>query len=301
MAHGGGRLVGIAAGLGALVAVVAALVVGSRATPTPAALAHEPPPTGYVAMGDSYTAGPGIPVPVPEPPGCERSNQNYPHRVAAVLGEPLRDVSCGGAGTAHLTAPQPVKGGPNPPQLDALHRDTAVVTLGIGGNDIGFGEIVQSCVAVLPFGSPCHDLYVGPAGDEISRRVAATAPKVAAALAEIHRRAPRARVYVVGYPSILPDGGIGCWPVLPFAFGDVPWLRDKEKELNAMLASTAAAGDAVYVDTYGPSGGHSACALPGSRWVEPVVPLSPAAPVHPNARGMEGMAEVLLGILRPGA
>ena len=299
--RGGARLVGIAAALGALMAVVVTLVAGSRETPTPAAVALEPPPIGYVAMGDSYTAGPGIPTQLPEPPGCERSDRNYPHRVATVLGEPLRDVSCSSAGTAHLTAPQPVRGGPNAPQLDALERNTAVVTLGIGGNDIGFGEIVESCVALLPFGSPCHDRYVGPAGDEISRRIAVTAPRVAAALAEIHRRAPRARVFVVGYPSILPETSFGCWPLLPFAFGDVTWLRDKEKELNAMLASTAVAGGAAYVDTYGPSGGHSACALPGHRWVEPVVPLSPAAPVHPNARGMEGMAKAVLAALRPGA
>jgi lysophospholipase L1-like esterase len=299
--RGGTRLFGIAAALGTLVAVVAVLVAGSRATPTPAAVALEPRTTGYVAMGDSYTAGPGIPVQVPEPPGCERSNRNYPHRVAPVLGEPLRDVSCSGAGTAHLSAPQPVIGGSNAPQLEALALDTAVVTLGIGGNDIGFGEIVQSCVVLLPFGSPCRDRYVGVGGDEISRRIAATGPRIVAALAEIHRRAPRARVYVVGYPAILPDRGFGCWPLLPFAFGDVPWLRDKEKELNAMLASTATAGGAVYVDTYGPSVGHSACALPGDRWVEPVVPMSPAAPVHPNARGMEGMAQVVLGVVRPAA
>ena len=107
-------------------------------------------------------------------------------------------------------------------------------------------------------------------------------------------------MYVVGYPAILPGGDVGCWPLLPFAFGDVGWLRDKEKELNAMLASTAAAGGATYVDTYGPSGGHSACALPGDRWVEPVVPASPADRVHPNARGMEGIAEAVLAAVRAG-
>ncbi len=293
------RLVGIVAALGVLVAVVATLVAGSRSTPTPAAVVGEPPPTGYVAMGDSYTAGPRIPTQLSAPPGCERSDGNYPHRVAAALSEPLRDVSCSGAGTDHLVAPQPVTGGPNPPQLDALERNTAVVTLGIGGNDIGFGEIVQSCVVVLPFGSPCHDRYVGPAGDEISRRIAATGPKLAAALAEIHRRSPRARVFVVGYPSILPEGGFGCWPLVPFSFGDVSWLREKEKELNAMLASTAAAGGAMYVDTYGPSGGHSACVPPADRWVEPAVITSGAAPVHPNARGMEGMARAVLAAVRP--
>ena len=294
------RVVAIGAGLVVLLAVVTVLVAGSRSTPTPAAVAGEPPPAGYVALGDSYTAGPGIPTEVPEPPGCGRSDRNYPHRVAATLGEPLHDVSCSGAGTAHLTGPQPLAEGANPPQLDALDRNTAVVTLGIGGNDIGFGEIVESCASLLPFGSPCRDRYVEAEGDEISRRIAATAPRVAAALAEIRRRAPRARVYVVGYPAILPGGDVGCWPLLPFAFGDVGWLRDKEKELNAMLASTAAAEGAGYVDTYGPSGGHSACARPGDRWVEPVVRASPADRVHPNARGMEGMAEAVLAALRPG-
>lgn len=294
------RTVAIAVALGVLVAVVVVLVARSEPTPTPPAVAGEPPPTGYVAMGDSYTAGPGIPAELPEPPGCGRSDHNYPNRVAAALGEPLRDVSCSGAGTVHLTAPQPVTGGPNPPQLDALDRNTAVVTLGIGGNDIGFGEIVESCVSVLPFGSRCHDRYVGPDGDEISRRIRTTASRVAAAVAEVRQRAPRARVFVVGYPAILPGGDIGCWPLLPFAFGDVGWLRDKEKELNAMLAATATAGGAVYVDTYGPSAGHSACALPGDRWIEPVVPGSPADRVHPNARGMEGMAEAVLAAMRLG-
>ncbi len=129
--------------------------------------------------------------------------------------------------------------------------------------------------------------------DELSRRIAATAPKVAAALAEIRRRSPDARILVVGYPAILPEVQPGCWPVMPLAPADVPYLRNVEKQLNAMLATRAAAAGARYVDLYGPSIGHDACQLPGVRWVEPAVPLSPAAPVHPNALGMEGMAAVV--------
>jgi lysophospholipase L1-like esterase len=283
-----------------LLGVAALLAAASQSPPTPGAVALEPPPRGYVALGDSYTAGPGISAQLPDVSGCQRSNQNYPHLVAAALGEPLRDVSCSGAATVHLLAPQAVTGGPNPAQLDALDRRTAVVTIGIGGNDIGFGEIVERCVSLLPVGSPCRDHYTGAGEDEISRRIAATAPKVATALAEIRRRAPRARVFVVGYPAILPEHNLGCWPLLPFAVGDVPWLRDKEKELNAMLAFTAAAGGAVYVDTYGPSDGHSACALPGARWTEPALGPSSSAPVHPNADGMRGMAEAVLATVRPG-
>ncbi len=251
-------------------------------------------PESYVAMGDSYTAGPLIPNQLPDPPGCWRSDHNYPHLVAGVRASVLRDRSCSGADTVDLSSAQPVHGGSNPPQLDALDAAVGIVSLQIGGNDIGFSEILRRCVALLPLGTPCRDLYTGGGVDEISRRIAATAPKVAAALNEIARRSPQARVFVVGYPAILPEVQPGCWPVMPFTPGDAPYLRDKEKELNTMLAAQAAAAGVSSVDVYGPSLGHDACQLPGIRWVEPVVPLSPAAPVHPNALGMQGMAAVLL-------
>ena len=247
-----------------------------------------------VALGDSYTAGPLIPHQIPDPPGCGRSDRNYPHLVARELGAALDDVSCSGATTEHMTTPQGVEGGANPPQLDAVETGTDVVTLGIGGNDIGFAQIVLSCMALTPLGTPCRDRHVGPGGDQISRRISEAAPKVAAVLAEISRRAPAATVYLVGYPAILPHDGYGCWPVMPISFSDASYLRDKHVELNSMLAATAAAGGATYLDTYGPSAGHDACSLPPARWVEPVVPASPAAPVHPNARGMRGVAAVVL-------
>ena len=250
-------------------------------------------PESYVALGDSYTAGPGIPLQLLDPPGCFRSDHNYPHLVAAARGAALRDVSCSGATTRDLSSPQPVHGGPNPAQLAALDAGVTTVSLQIGGNDIGFSEIVQRCTAALPLGTPCRDVYTRGGVDEISRRIAATGPKVGAALVEARRRSPRARIFVLGYPAILPEVQPGCWPVLPIAPGDVPYLRDKAKELNALLASQAGAAGATYVDVYGPSVGHDACQLPGVRWIEPTVPLSPAAPVHPNALGMQGTAAVL--------
>ena len=255
----------------------------------------------YVALGDSYTAGPLVPPQVPHLAGCGRSARNYPHLVAAALGLALRDVSCSGATTADMSAPQAILGGANPPQMEALDAATGVVTLGIGGNDIGFAGIVLACVAPTPLGQPCRDRFAGSGGgeDEFTRRIAEAGPKVAAVLAEIRRRAPSARVYVVGYPAILPDQGLGCWPVMPFAYADVAYLRDKEKELNAMLAAQAGAADVAYVDTYGPSVGRDACALPGIRGVEPVVPISPAAPVHPNAGGMRRTAAVVAAAVDP--
>lgn len=279
-----------------LALALVAVVVAATVAPAPAAPAGGP--DGYVALGDSYTAGPGIPVQEPHPPGCYRSDHNYPHLVARHSGAtPFRDVSCSGARTADMTAPQTVPGGPNPPQLDALDTATTLVTVGIGGNDIGFGEIVARCFTVVPVGTPCQTTYTSGGRDEISRRIAETAPRVGAVLAAIEARAPGARVLVVGYPAILPDTGAGCWPVMPVAPGDVPYLRDKAKELNAMLAREAAAHGDTFVDVYGPSIGHDACALPVHRWVEPAVPTSPAAPVHPNAAGMAGAARAVLAAL----
>ena len=46
---------------------------------------HAAPPV-YVALGASYTAGPFIPSQLADPPGCLRSDRNYPHRLAAALG-----------------------------------------------------------------------------------------------------------------------------------------------------------------------------------------------------------------------
>ncbi len=102
---------------------------------------------------------------------------------------------------------------------------------------------------------------------------------------------------LVGYPAILPNSGDGCWPVVPIAYGDVPYLRGVEKELNAMLATEAAANKATFVDTYTASIGHDACESPGAKWVEGLVPTSPAAPFHPNARGERGMATQVLKVV----
>ncbi|MDQ3896275.1 MAG: SGNH/GDSL hydrolase family protein [Actinomycetota bacterium] len=273
-----------------LLAAVLAVVAAVGVTAPPAGATVQQP---YVALGDSYTAGPLIPIQLPDPLGCGRSDHNYPHVVARSRGAVLHDVSCSGATTEDLFSPQQVFGGPNPAQLDALDGAVQVVTIQIGGNDIGFSEILQRCAAAFPVGTPCQDAYVHGGVDELSRRIADTGPKVAAALTEARRRAPNARAFVVGYPAILPEAYPGCWPVMPFAPADVPYLRGVEKELNAMLAARAAAAGDSYVDLYTPSTGHDACQLPLVRWVEPVIPLSLAAPVHPNLFGMQAMAGVV--------
>jgi lysophospholipase L1-like esterase len=279
----------ITRGKSALVVLVSMLALAA-----PASAAGEE----YVSLGDSYTAGPLIPLQVP-PFGCLKSNNNYPNLTARNLGLALTDASCSGAETEDMENPQGVSpDGPNPPQFDRLTASTQIVTLQIGGNDIGFSSIAEDCAsATSNAGTPCQDRYVHDGRDEISERIQATAPLVATVLQGIHARSPGARVLVVNYAAILPDEGPGCWPQMPITDGDVPYVRAKQKELNQMLADQAAANGAELIDWYTASIGHDACKPPVIRWVEPVVPVNAAAPVHPNLGGMIGASELLTAAL----
>jgi hypothetical protein len=272
---------------GAALAVVLALAVA----PSLASAA-----SSYVSLGDSYTSGPFILPPAPEAPlECLQSLRNYPHLTAAALGLSLTDVSCAGATTENLTTT--AQYADRPPQLDALSASTQVVSVGIGGNDNGlFFNTLITCGAedlVFPFGTPCKDTY----GHKLAEEIAADGPVVGAAFHEIHTLSPSAKVFVVGYPDILPQSG-NCWPTVPLTTGDVAYLNGVEKELDAMLESEAQANGASFINTYTPSIGHDACKSISVRYIEPVIPESDAFSVHPNERGMEADASEVEATMR---
>ena len=273
---------------GRLALLVVALIVS-----LPVSAAHAQA-GDYVALGDSYAAGPLIPAPLP-PFGCLKSSNNYGRLANTTLGHTYRDATCSGAETEDMTAPQGVSPRPNPPQFDRLRPNTTLVSITIGGNDIGFSSIGEECFSQNNTGTPCQDRFVTASGDEISQRIAETAPKVDAVLDGIRTRSPNAKILVVNYAAILPHtGNTGCWPVVPISDGDVPYVRAKQEELNQMLADQAAANGATLVDWYAASVGHDACKPPGLKWVEGVIPTSAAAPVHPNLLGMLGAANLVV-------
>jgi len=251
----------------------------------------------YVSLGDSYAAGPLIPNQI-SPLGCLKSDHNYAHLAAPSIGLPLRDASCSGATTVDMTQTQNVELGSNPPQFNSLDAETTVVSLTIGGNDIGFSEVAESCITLNPFSSPCKNKYDSGGKDQLAERIEATAPKVAAVLQGIHERSPSAKIYVVNYPAIFPETGSGCWPQMPISFTDAPYLRSTEQRLDAMLATQAAANGATLVNWYQASIGHDACKSSSVRWVEPLIPGELAAPIHPNKAGMQGGANALVAAVK---
>ncbi|MGH8791391.1 MAG: SGNH/GDSL hydrolase family protein [Stackebrandtia sp.] len=268
-----------------------AAVVSFGALSTPAQAAE---PSRYVALGDSFVSGPLIPNQTGSPLGCFRSDSNYPSLVAEALAvDEFVDVSCGGAQTVDMFEPQDTGLGVNPPQLDALDANTTLVTLGISGNDIGFADILLTCLApgVLdPLGSPCQDLYTDPdtGEDELRQRIADAEADVVAVVEAIAERAPNAQVVFTGYLALLPESK-GCWPIVPIAEGDVPYLDGVEHDLNAMIEGVSDAYGAQFVDVF--ERGHDMCAGHSERWVEGIIPTNPAFVVHPNANGMAHVAE----------
>jgi hypothetical protein len=283
--------------------VVGLLVVPVGADQVAAGAAVTTAPVGYVALGDSFTAGPLIPLQLDDPAGCLRSNQNYPHVVARTLHLALTDDSCSGATTANMAGSQSIEGGTNRPQFAGLTSTTSVVSIGIGGDDIGYLSILEHCLALTPFGPTrvgrtCQSHYDAGGQDQLAAAIQATAPKVAVVLQRIHRLSPRATVVLVGYPDLLPATGSGCWPRMPLTRSDVPYLRSTEAELNQMLATVAAANATTFVSTSTQSAPHTTCAARSTRWVEPLVPTNLAAPVHPNARGEAGMAVIVARALQ---
>jgi lysophospholipase L1-like esterase len=262
-----------------------------------------------VALGDSYVAGLDIPDQTGATAGCGQSTSSYPFLVARSLRLKLTDMSCSSATIASLTAAEPTGDGTNPAQLSALSPGTALVTLGIGGNDVGWVGVITRCtemdlVPALTSGdssserTPCRDYYTSGGTNLIQQRIQAVAGQLGEVLTQIRQRAPRARVYVVGYPDLLPPSGGACADTLRITAGDIAFLDNEEVRLNGMLEHDAKAAGDGYVDTYTPSEGHDACAAPASRWIEPLIPDAAAAPLHPNAVGEQGMADAIVGAIK---
>ncbi len=256
-------------------------------------------PLRYVALGDSYSAASGNVPPDPTAsPACLRSTANYPHVIASEIPVQLTDVTCGGAETKdYFTAQyQGVA-----PQLDAVHANTQLITMTIGGNDSGvfIDSIVECGAAGLSTGgqgSPCKDKY----GSSFENTIRSTTyPALVKALRAVRTKAPHARVAILGYPWILPATG-GCFPQMPVATGDVPYLRHLQATLNDAVRRAAAATGATYVDLSKVSNGHDACQAIGVRWIEPVLFGTNPVIVHPNALGESHMATQALKALHLG-
>lgn len=175
-----------------------------------------------------------------------------------------------------------------------------MVTLTAGGNDVGFADVMGYCaerrrVAADP--APCRDRFRGTV-DAAIRRVgqggSGTDNNLPVLYAAVRERAPRAEVFVLGYPRFFRaepqnscsfDGG-----TRQFTVGDMLWINEETRKLNSLIEADAGAAGLHYVDVYNAFEGHELCTgTPHLNGIE----AGTRGAFHPNVEGHADLAAVL--------
>ncbi len=260
----------------------------------------------YVALGSSFAAGPGVTESADSTPSrCQRSIDNYAHQLARVRHLQLVDVSCSGATTAHILGPWREL----PPQIDAITPETTLVTVTIGGNDVGFaGHLMAASCKTQAAAMPIDDAKMCDAIKAYARTStqAGTSPSAApdeAAWAkvedgmmhiaqEVRRRAPHARLIFVDYIQIVPTNG-SC-AKLPLSGTDAAIARASATRLAALTAEIARTAGAGLIEASKLSRGHDVCATdPWATGFSRPANVTAFAPFHPNLAAMSAIADTL--------
>ncbi|WP_424211143.1 GDSL-type esterase/lipase family protein [Streptomyces sp. BI20] len=299
----------------------AAAAGAAPATPGASAAAR---PTAVVAMGDSYISGEAgrwkgnsltnsgnrlgtdrawvsgsayDPAKVYGPTaanGCHRSDSAEIDS-AGPLADTAVNLACSGATTDNVfravSGGQPFKG--EAPQADRLatvaaEREVKLIALSIGGNDLGFADIITECAYdFVLWGSYCHD----DQQEVVDARIDGVMAKVGKSLDEI-RAVMRAagyadsdyRVVLQSYPSPIPRGAENRYPQsdwsrlntggCPFWNKDSDWARDTlVPRLADRLKGVAQAKGAQFLDLRDMLQGREVCAK-ASRLVASGAPAS---------------------------
>lgn len=257
------------------------------------------PPQGraqYVAMGSSFASGPAIkPAAEDSPWFCARSRDNYAHQFARLRGLSLVDTSCGGATSRHI-----LDGGQlmQPAQIEAVTRETELVTVTIGGNDIAYigNMMAMGCNDdtswLLRKAGACRVRGMA----EIDQALAELGPRLARIAEEVHRRAPAAKLVFLNYQTVLPDSG-SC-ERLGLTAEQAAQMRVVTDKLADLTRATAEAHGALLLDARALTRGHDACA--SDPWMNGMRPAGGmlAAPLHPTLAGMTALAQGLDTLLQ---
>jgi lysophospholipase L1-like esterase len=226
---------------------------------------------------------------------CMRSSENYPHLFAAKRGLSLADVTCSGATTAGILTGQRFL----PPQIDAVGRETKLVTISIGGNDVGYAEnlFAWSCANAPEKISAAWRLWICTITPQetVKAEFGELDGHMRAIVDAVHQRAPQARVIFVDYIQLLPPGG-ACTDRLPLTESELSDGRAAAERLAAITAKVAQETGSGLLKASELSAGHDICAA--HSWVFPLEfppRLFEFAPIayHPTGEAMQAIADAL--------
>lgn len=250
---------------------------GAAVTTTTDAVPALSPGGRYVALGSSIASGFGIPE---QSTPCGRSSRSYPQLLAEHYDLELVDVTCGAASIPNLVDQAQ---GDNPPQIEAVTADTELVTISIGGNDIGYNATALIC------GQPttCE------APDTLVADLEALPGLLTSMLDAVRATAPDATIVFVTYPREVPEGN--C-PALSLDDAEASVVRSMGDRLEQVFVEVVAPTDVVFVDPYVDPEDHTGCAPPDRRWTAGNE-APEGTPFHPTALGHEAMADLVIDAL----
>jgi hypothetical protein len=312
-------------GVGVGIALSAGLLIWSAIsvnadipTAAPAPVVHDISGP-YVAIGDSYSAGEGLPrfIAGTAETNCDRSAiQAYSELLKFSSATVTRtSTACSGAIAHDVFNPTIRNGIVVPPQVDgAIHPDVGLVTITMGGNNALFSKIVIACFEE----SNCLRQTFPPAGiqpvEPVGPGALATVwgPRTLLAIGEeystlfpaLRRDFPNARIVVIGYPYLFPSGGAPVWPLDCFSvlrrFSEPvrDGIRTLQQEFNDLTYEEAAAAHLEFVSPAALWQGHEPCGS-GGQYTNSVKPyLNFSSPVdggtfHPNSAGQTTLARVV--------
>lgn len=260
----------------AIAALALALPVTLGALPAAAA----PTRVVYDALGDSYAAGFGTAPPVDD---CARSELAYPYVLDGRMQIHLDDfAACSGATVPDLLANQ----------LDALDADTDLVTISIGGNDIGWGQVITACLVADE--QQCAEAVAGT-----SFLIQNQLPSLlGTAYTAVRAAAPDAHVVITGYPRLFsPEhGDYVPDPDLPLVVSptEQQMLNDGADLLNSVIAQTAQEHGFQFVDVRQRFEGKGVNAP--NAWIGGI---EDPEQFHPTARGQHAYGVSLRAAIRP--
>jgi len=230
-------------------------------TATPASASS----TSYVALGDSYSSGLGAGN-YGSSGSCDRSSGAYP-QLWANNNSPasFTFAACSGATTSDLLNSQ----------LSAVGSGTTLVSFTIGGNDVGFSSVMETCVI---WGTSSCVSAVNSAESQAQSTLPAAYDNV---LNSIKAKAPNARIVFLDYPDFYDlNASSGC-------IGLSGTSRAKIDEgvnlLDSLIQQAAARHGAIFADVRGSFSGHEIC--DSNSWLNSVDWTNFSDSYHPTATG----------------
>jgi lysophospholipase L1-like esterase len=243
-----------------IAATTAAVIIGMPAANAAA--------VNYVALGDSYASGVGSGSYTSESGSCLRSTLAYSQLWAnAHAPASYRSVACSGAKTTDVNANQ----------LSALSSSTTLVSITIGGNDVGFSGVMEDCVLYST------DTCVSEVNAAENTARTQLPGWLDTTYNGIHSRSPNARVVVVDYPRFYHD----LWYCIGLSSTDRNKINEGADVLDGVISAAAARHGFQFADVRSAfANGHEIC--DSGSWLHSIDWSNITQSYHPTASGQSG-------------